>query len=125
MATKAKKEEKMYEICNGPSMLELMFSDYHLGGHTVEFSVHEIVGVYDGEVYRMMIRITDSPKEMQCQVIGGGRVERVMRDALRNQIPVTARLIRVRFNGIWLYEGWYDPKPRRGFLREVHEEAFK
>lgn len=109
-------KKRMYLIRNGPSLLELMFSEYHLEGHVVEFTVEECADSRDGEV----TTVNGWRQMMHCQVIGSDRIERIMKDAIGREIPGTARLIRVRYNGVWLYEGWYNAgAPRWGLLCEV------
>lgn len=115
MADKTKKK-RMVMITNGPSLMELQFSDYHLPGHTIDFMTEETDGaMVRGEIFR----VTGKRLTFTCQVTGSDRIERSMKDALGQDIPWTARLIRVRI-GYWRWEGWYNPiSPRRGLLREV------
>lgn len=111
----AAKRVKMFVIQDGPGMLEMQFSDYNPQGHIVEFQVEETSGMAANGKLCVMV---GGRKGLHCQVTGSDRMERRMVDVRGWDIPAGARLIRVR-SGMWPFEGWYEPRSRKGFLREA------
>jgi len=97
-------------ILDGPGLLELQFSDYNPQGHVVSFTVDSPRCLAPGEFRQK------APWTMHAQVTGTGRVERPMNDPLGRRIPGSARLIRLTYNGIFRFRGWFDPHERKGYL---------
>lgn len=112
----ARKKPQMFVIVDGPGIQELQFSDYNPEGHIVQFVVEETAGATaDGEIRTVL----GERKTMYVQVTGTDRLERRLKDGLGQPIPAGSRLIRVRQGAAWPLEGWYEPRKRRGFLREA------